>query len=366
MKKLLIILISFLVFTTITFSSENEFYEKGKIIKILNKIKPTKDETNIKYKLKTIVLIETGPEKGKKIILNHPIFKEKRYSVFYSQGAQVVLYASKIDKSSEYEYNIIDLDKRGTLILLGIIFFVLVFIVGRFQGLKSILALLITVLLIFYGFMPLLIKGYSPILLAVLLSIVSSIVTVSLITGLREKGKIALIGTSLGVILSGMISLIFVKHLHISGFTSLESIYSANYFKGINVKQLVSAGIIIGSLGAIMDVAISIASSLEEIYRNNPEISRIKLFSSGMNIGKDIIGTMVNTLILAYIGSSLFTVLLLMIQKQNFPMIRILNFEFIVTEILRAMAGSIGILIVVPVTSYFGALLYQKRRDIEK
>jgi len=365
MKKLLI-LITFLILNMLTFSNNDEFYEKGKVLEILNKIKPTEDEIDIKYKLKTIIKIETGLEKGKKIIINHPIFKKEQYSVFYSQGDHVVLYASKINELSEYEYNIIDLDKRGRLIFLGITFFILIFILGRFQGLKAILALTTTVFLIFYGFIPLLTKGYSPILLAVILSIISSLLTVFLIAGLKEKGKIALIGTSLGVILAGIISLIFVKCLHITGYTSLESIYSAEYFNGINVKQLVSAGIIIGSLGAIMDVAISIASSLEEIYKSNPEISRIQLFSSGMNIGKDIIGTMINTLILAYIGSSLFTVLLFMLQKQNFPIIRILNFEFIVTEILRAIAGSMGILIAVPFTSYFGALMYQKKRNIEK
>lgn len=366
MRKKFILLFCFFIFAIFTFSSEDEFYEKGKIVEILNKIKPTEDETDLKYKLRTIVRIETGSQKGKKVILNHPIFKKEQYSVFYSKGDHVVLYVSKLDKLSRYEYNIIDLDKRGRLILLGLVFFILVFILGRFQGLKATLALVTTVLLIFYGFIPLLTRGYSPIILAVLLSIISSILTVFLITGLREKGKIALIGTSLGVILAGIISLVFVKYLHISGYTSLESIYAAEYFNGINVKQLVSAGIIIGSLGAIMDVAISIASSLEEIYRNNPEISRIKLFSSGMNIGKDIIGTMINTLILAYIGSSLFTVLLFMVQKQNFPMIRILNFEFIATEILRAVAGSMGILIAVPFTSYFGTLLYQKRGNSEK
>ncbi|MGM0508255.1 MAG: YibE/F family protein [Fusobacteriota bacterium] len=368
MKRIIFILV--ILITTFSFAQNEkdniinntkEYYEKGKIIRIIGESSPLDVETDLEKKLKTIVEIKTGEFKGKKVIIDHPIFKETEYNTYYDEGDNVVIYISNTD--GLYQYNIIDQDKRNKLIFLLLLFIAIVLIIGKKSGVKALLALLGTVSLIFYLVFPLLLKGYSPILVAVIFSVLASFLTIFFITGLNIKGKISLLGTSIGVIFAGFLSYIFVNWLGLSGYSSLESLYASNLFEGIAVKELVSAGIIIGSLGAIMDVAISISSSLNEIYQNNPNISKRDLFKSGMNIGRDIIGTMVNTLVLAYLGGSLFTILLFILSKQNFPLIRIFNFEFIATEILKSLAGSIGIVVSVPLTSYFGAMLYPEKSD---
>jgi uncharacterized membrane protein len=128
----------------------------------------------------------------------------------------------------------------------------------------------------------------------------------------------------------------------------------------INLKEIVSAGIIIGALGAVMDIGVSISSALWELKEQNPKITEKELIKSGMNIGKDVIGTMVNTLILAYVGSSIFTILLIVAQNTEFPLIRVLNTEFILIELLRGLAGSIGIVVVVPIATFLSSKIYTR------
>ena len=180
-------------------------------------------------------------------------------------------------------------------------------------------------------------------------------------TGFNRKGVVAIIGSFGGVIIAGALSYTFVNTMRLTGYVTTETLNYASMLGNIKVKEMISAGVILGSMGAVMDVAMSIASALNELKEKNRDIHRKELFYSGMRIGSDIIGTMINTLILAYIGSSLMTSIFIYMQKDQYPSIRILNFESIVVEILRALCGSIGILIAVPVTAYIAAKIYSKK-----
>ncbi|HPW58946.1 MAG TPA: YibE/F family protein, partial [Candidatus Rifleibacterium sp.] len=130
----------------------------------------------------------------------------------------------------------------------------------------------------------------------------------------------------------------------------------------IDLRGIMISGIIIGALGAVMDVAISIASSLLEISLANPAYDRQKLFASGMNIGRDIIGSMVNTLILAYTGASLTLILVFAMQKEDFPLIKIMNMEFICTEVVRSLAGLFGMVLAIPITALIASFVYSRWR----
>lgn len=136
----------------------------------------------------------------------------------------------------------------------------------------------------------------------------------------------------------------------------LQLLYPDSNF---NFQGILLAGIIIGALGAVMDVAISIASSMDEIYKSNPLIKRKQLFQSGMNVGKDIMGTMANTLILAYVGAAL--PLLLMIHAYESELSRLIQMEFLVTEILRTVAGSIGLILSIPITALVTSFFIKKQ-----
>lgn len=356
MKKF-IILITIIFSTFHVFASEK--YEKGKILKILGKVDVSEEESeSVKYKLRTVVYIKSGNLKGKKIFINHSYSVEDAYNLYYKEGDMVLLLIE--EENGIYDYTIVDIDKRGKLLSIFVILFVLVIILGKWKGVKAILALLSVILLVIYAFIPLISKGYSPILISILLSAVGSFITVICIAGISKKGITAFLGTVAGVAVSGILSMFYIKTMRLSGYSTLEILYAADLLSGVKIKELISAGVIIGSLGAVMDVAMSISSSMEEIKKNSCDLDEKKLFKSGINIGKDIIGTMVNTLILAYLGSSMATILLFSMQGSDFPLIRILNFEFIATEILRAVCGSIGILVSVPITSLIGAKIYNK------
>ena len=149
--------------------------------------------------------------------------------------------------------------------------------------------------------------------------------------------------------------------MRLNGYLDPELLSSASILKNINLKEVIPAGVIIGSLGAVMDVAVSIASSINELHETDPDMSQKSMFKSVINIGTDIIGTMINTLILAYIASSVFTLLLVYAQAGEYPMARLLNFQDIAVEIMRSVCGSIGILISVPLTAYIGTLIYKQK-----
>ena len=149
--------------------------------------------------------------------------------------------------------------------------------------------------------------------------------------------------------------------MRLNGFLDSDLLASAYLLKNIKMRELIPAGVIIGSLGAVMDVAVSITSSINELHETDPNMSKKSMFRSAINIGNDIIGTMINTLILAYIASSIFTLLLIYIQANDYPLIRTLNFQDIAVEIMRSICGSIGILVSVPLTAYIGTMIYKKK-----
>ncbi len=356
MKKIII----FLLFTLSILASGNT-YEKGKIIKEIERIEPLKFEEELDYSILYKVKVLSGKDKGKEMDLLMPFYKETSYNLILGEKKEVLLYYDiEMD-----EYYIIDRVRSKPLFALVLIFISFVIILAKFNGLKALISLGSTILFLFLIFIPLIINGVPPVLASLLLCLFSSLVTIFAISGLSEKSVTSFIGTLGGVALAALISQIFIYLTGLTGYIDVETQNYAFLFKGIDLKELISAGIIIGSLGATMDIAVSISAALFEIDNHVDKLTRKKIFVSGINIGKDIIGTMVNTLILAYLGSSIFTIILFLKQRNEFPLIRILNSEFIVVEILRAFTGSLGILLAVPVTAYVGSILISHTRRIK-
>lgn len=353
MKKKLIISILFILSISI-FAKET--YVKGKIISILKEEHFTDDEYLTSMTDFQVEIIE-GDEKGKLLMISHPTYKEKQHNISFDPKMNVVVYRDTDG------YYIVERDRRISLYLLVFIFLGLTLFIAKKQGLKAILSLGITGFLIFKFMIPSIILGFSPILISIVILSISSIITIFFMTGFNSKGIIAILGTLGGVIFAGILSIFFSNTMGFTGYTTMESINYASLIKNINLKELISTGVIIGSAGAVMDVAMSISSALSEIKSHKPNITSVELYNSGMSIGRDIIGTMINTLILAYIGGSLFTIMILTIQQSDFPSIRILNFEFVGVEFLRAFCGSIGILIAVPLTSFLASKIHVEKKS---
>lgn len=243
------------------------------------------------------------------------------------------------------------------MVWLIFLFILLVLIIGRVKGLKALISLALTILFVVKVFLPGILKGQSPILLSVLIAAAITTVTLFIISGLSKKTLSAILGTLTGVFIAGIIAYTFSALGKIIGF-SYEEIQLLSFIPQgtkFDFNGLLFASILLGALGAVMDVSMSISSAIVEIKAANPTMTIKQLFHSGMNIGRDIMGTMVNTLVLAYTGSSLN--IMILILAYNKPLVETINYEMIVVEILRALAGTIGLVITIPFTAFVSAYL---------
>lgn len=242
------------------------------------------------------------------------------------------------------------------------LFLVSLVVFGRLKGYKTALSLVITCIFVFGFFIPLLLQGFSPVSLALITSIFIIVSTLVLVIGINKKSISSALGCLGGLIIAIILGYIMQRIMHLTGLVDENSallIYSSpdGY---LNLKGIVLASIIIGALGATMDVSISIASSLDEIIQKAPGITPFEIMHSGINIGRDIMGTMANTLLLAYVGSSLQSILI--IFTAGFSFRQVINREMIATEVLQAISGSFGLLCTIPLTALCVSFLHKHKK----
>ena len=234
-------------------------------------------------------------------------------------------------------------------------------LVGGRQGIKASGGLIFTFLCIIFVYLPLVYRGWSPFWVSVLLCIITTVVTLYLIGGPTRKTAVATLGTVAGVIIAGIAATAFSAASGISGWnvSDIESLLTLNYTNGIHVGGLLFSGLLISSLGAVMDVAMSIASSISEVHEQNPSLSSKDLFRAGMRVGRDMMGTDSNTLILAFAGSNIS--MLVLDYAYNLPYQQIINSNNIGIAIMQGLSGSFGIVLSVPVTVLLAVIFYQKK-----
>lgn len=300
------------------------------------------------------IKILTGKYSGEEFNIRNPM--SRTYNVHTKPGNKIIVSIEE-EEGQIRSISVFNYKKEHVVYILIVLFFIVLLVFGGMKGLKSFISLVFTGVLIIFFMIPLFFKGYSPILLTIITVAITTIVTIVMVDGVNRKTISAISGTILGVIIAGLISYIGSSLANLSGLTSNEAeelMYIAG-IKDLKVRGLMFSAILIAALGAIMDVAMSIASSTFEIYKANPKITFKNLLASGLNIGKDIMGTMSNTLILAFIGSSLNIILLLMAYEM--PYTQLMNLDLIVTEVVQSVSGSIGIILTVPTTAIISTYL---------
>ena len=320
-------------------------------------------EADIRYQHLKVEILD-GNHKGEILTIRHTIERIMPGYYIFKPGDKLLIRATE-DSSGTLETVKIQEKVRDTQVYLIVgLFIVLLLIIGGFNGLKTLISLVIAVAMIFFGYIPLIIRGVNPILASLGISIPVVIITLVIISGWNIKTLVAIIGTSLGVIISGILAFVFGNFAHLTGLADDSSISLAYIpqFRNLDYKGILFGTILIGAIGAIMDVAISIASALYEISTLDKNITGKNMIISGMNIGKDMMGSMSNTLILAYVGTTLHLIILFIVYKIRF--IEIINLDSIATEIIRAMAGSIGLIITIPVTVVIGTAIYKNKKMI--
>lgn len=280
-------------------------------------------------------------------------------------GDKVLIYENT-DPDLNYGWLLGEYVRTDALIVLGVLFCIGLLIFGRLKGVNTIISLIFTCLSIFIVFIPAVLSGQNIYIWSIVTCIFIIVMTLLIINGADKKSLAAGIGCFSGVAMVGLLTLIMDHIIKLTGIVDDDSLhlYLLNEDRPIDLKAIIFSAIIIGAIGAIMDVSMSIASALKELREQAEHVSFGMLLKSGITIGKDMMGTMANTLILAYIGSSLSVTLLLVAYSNS--LLTLFNREMIVVEILNALVGSFGILLTIPLTSFICALLYSNRRISRK
>lgn len=265
--------------------------------------------------------------------------------------------------NGELLYYFGDFVRITPLLWLLVIFCILIVIFAKMQGLKTVVSLGFTCLSVFTVLIPAILNGHNIYLWSILVCIFITVTTLCLISGFNVKALCAGIGCICGVLCSGLITIVMDAFLNMTGLIEEESIYLVQLYPDnpINLKAIIFAMIIVGAVGAVMDVSMSISSSLYELRIKSPSIKPKALMKSGFTIGRDMMGTMANTLVLAYIGSSLTSVLLLVAYNASIE--QVINREIIIAEILQALAGSMGMLLTLPLTSAICSVVYYNKEE---
>ena len=253
--------------------------------------------------------------------------------------------------------NIMSYERSSLVVLLVIVFIAMVILFGKRKGVASVAALIVTLLNVVFMFIPMLINGVPAILAAIIVVLLSTFYTMVALNGFCMKSYIATFCctacTAFAGLLAWLVSLIWgVSTLNTP---EIEDLLFVTENSGFRVDNLLTAGILIASMGAVMDTCMSIVSSLFELKAQNPSMTTKQLLQSGMNIGKDIMGTMTNTLILAFAGSSINLVLIYYMYCM--PAISLLNTDFIIVEIVKGIISSMAVVISIPVATFMTSRL---------
>ena len=283
------------------------------------------------------------------------------FNVDVQQGDRIIVRIMT-DENGSYYASVFNYDRGIVLGGFLLIFFILLGALGGKKGLGALAGLLLTLGCIWFILIPCLLRGVPAIPVTIVVSAVSAAAGLIFLNGYSKKTFCAVCGCVGGVLVSGIAAAVVGTLSPMNGFNMQEAenliLYGAD--QGLKVSGLLVCGVLISALGAVMDVALGIASSVWEMKEQNPDASVGSLFRSGMQIGKDAMGTMANTLILAFAGSSLN--MLILVQTYNIPFLQLINTDSIALEVVQSVAGSIGILLTVPLVALISARLMARRK----
>ena len=338
------LLVSLLIFPKLAHASEEVL--EGTVIQII-------EESTIHQKL--ILRVDRGSIKGESIQVDNGN-EYVSANIFFKENDKLVL-ASFEDEVGNPDYIITDYVRRDELLALFILFVFLVILIGRFWGLASLVGMAISFFIIFSFILPMILKGYDAVLISIIGSIIIIPATFGISHGFNRKTFYAMLGTIITLVITGLLSIFFVEATHLTGYASEEAGFlSSALGTVVNVKGILLAGMIIATLGILDDITISQASIVNELKSANSKLTNAKLFAKAMNVGRDHISSLVNTLVLVYTGASLPLLLLFLESERSF--LEVINYELIADEIVRTLVGSIGLVLAVPITTaiavYFG------------
>ena len=352
-QRLIILALFVLVITSTIFVHHNYSFYKSPIAKVLeytitstNEVEDEYQNQDVLYTQQLIAEVKNGPEKGTHIHLTNDYSNSKAFDQKFEVGNEVFVTLDVKGTDNQHQTGTITGVKRDKyLVIVAWVFILVLLLVGKRQGLLSVLSLVFNAALLWFA-LDIYIKyaNQSLLWICAISIVIFTVVSLLLVNGRNEKTFVAIISTLIGTFLSLLITYIA---LVITGENGLR--YEEIQFVTRPYKTVFLAGLFIGSLGAVMDVAITMSSSIFGIYEKDPSISTKALTKSGLEIGKDIMGTMTNILFFAYVSGSIPILLIYFKNASTLGYTLSLNLSL---ELVRALAGGIGIVLTIPIGLY--------------
>lgn len=338
-------------------ADNSSFYAKATVIKVLE------DNTGGKEFMgyqKVEARITSGEYQNYRCELENPNTYQR--GAFCAPGTKVIALI-RADATGKFVGSVYNYDRTGMVWLLLGAFALILILVGGKKGAAALYALVFTFVCVICVYVPLLYVGMNGILVAILTAVLILCASIYIINGWSTKTLCGILGTTVGVAVSGLAAMLVGNAFHLSGFNTEDAeglIYIANHGQ-LDVANVLYAGVLISSLGAVMDVSVSIVAAMQEVHEKAPKLRPKELFGSGMRVGHDMMGTMSNTLILAYTGSA--TSVLLSVYAYNMPYLQVMGYNSIVIEILCGLCGTIGVILTVPVQTAITTMVLKSKKQ---
>ncbi len=299
----------------------------------------------------------SGPLKGQDRVITEDIGSNP-YQLRLEKNDKVVILLQPTDDGQDWELFLEGFDRRFAIMLLVGVFVLMLVLLAGWQGFKVALSIAISLALIGYVLIPAFLQGINPVPVAILLGGVFTLLSCGLGSGWNKKALITAVGTMGGALVAYLLSVIFVDLTRLSGLSTEEDRLFFQKNPALNPRGLLFAGIIIASVGVLEDVAVSIVSGISEVHKHNPRLGFRALTVSGIAIGRDHMAALANTLVYAYVGASLSS--LLLYKQFDASWLKFVNFDSVVDEIVRSLCGTIGLIFTVPITAFLAAWIISR------
>lgn len=302
----------------------------------------------------TVEILE-GEWKGRQVEIDN--YLTQIHNVHTSKGQTIIVCADAPEEAEPY-FTVFNYDRTLPLGLLAGTFVLAVLLVGRSKGLRALLGVAYTLFTVVFFLVQAIYHGFSPVGTVLLTILIATGASLLLLNGFSRRTAVGVLSTLAGVGVTAALFVLFSALLHLSGYNmdAAESLLLISSSTGLSVKYVLLAGVLVSALGAVMDVAVSLTAALEELVLVRPETDRRELIRSGFHIGKDMIGTMSNTLILAYAGTALNTMLCLLAYGYQFR--QLISSDYLAVELAQGLCATLGVVLTVPITTAISALVF--------
>jgi uncharacterized membrane protein len=302
-----------------------------------------------------LVKVQDGPFSGQLLEIDYGLRQIRPLGLSFQPGDDLLVTVGQLPDGTVTGY-FTDYVRTQPLLWLFGIFVIFSVLISGWKGIRSLISLAISLMVIIYFMIPQILAGKDPVLISIIGAFILMTVTLYVTYGWNLKSHAAVAGTLISLIVTGLLANFFVVFTRLTGFGSEDALFLIQQSQAsINLRGLVLGGMLIGALGVLDDLVISQASAVFELFQANPNQGIRKLFNTAMRIGQDHVAATVNTLVLAYAGAALPTLLLFSLSGEQYSYL--INFEFVTEEIVRTLVGSLGLIAAVPITTFLSSLL---------